>query len=588
MYVLGLSCFYHDSAAALLCDGVIVAAAEEERFSRKKHDQSFPVNSVEFCLSYAGITLNQVDAVVFYEKPLLKFDRILETFFDSAPFGLNTFLKAMPVWLKEKIFFKKIIRDNLRKFSKEIPSLFFSEHHLSHASSAFFASPYEESAVLCVDGVGEWATTSGWYGRGADLDPILEIHFPHSLGLFYSAFTAFLGFKVNSGEYKIMGLAPFGKPIFKDLILEKLIHFNSDGSFQLNMDYFSFTNERGMVTDKFLRLFQNPARGEEDALTDFHKDLASSVQAVIDIAIMRLARQIKLVTGSENLCMSGGVALNCVANAKLKESGLFKNIWIQPAAGDSGGALGAALAFSYIEKKLPRVVDLDFQQGSLLGPSFESEEIKSLLDRVGAVYQEFEIEEQLNVKISEELISANVVGIFQGRMEFGPRALGSRSILGDPRIPNMQSIMNLKIKKRESFRPFAPAVLKEEVARYFDWDESTTSPYMLFTSQVKNGISLPAITHVDRSARLQIVDEKIHGRFHRLLKNFYQLSGCPVVINTSFNVRGEPIVARPIEAINCFLTTDIDVLVLEKFLLKKSEQKKELFNYDWVSAYAKD
>ncbi|MDD4974223.1 MAG: carbamoyltransferase [Bacteriovorax sp.] len=590
MYVLGLSCFFHDSSAALLRDGVIVAASEEERFSRKKHDQAFPMQSIEFCLSFAGITLDQVDAVVFYDKPLLKFDRLLETYFSRAPFGLKSFLKAMPIWLKEKIYFKKLIRDSLKKISKITPSLYFSEHHLSHAASAFYASPYDEAAVLCIDGVGEWATTSGWIGKGSDLKPLFEIHFPHSLGLFYSAFTGYLGFQVNSGEYKMMGLAPYGKPIYIDLIINNLIHFNNDGSFQLNLDYFDFTKDSEMITDKFIELFKNPRRSNEDIaeFTQFHKDLAASVQAVTEIAVLKLARQIKLLTGLDNLTMAGGVALNCVANGKLKESGIFKNIWIQPASGDSGGALGAALAYYFLEKKSSRVIDPNFQQGSLLGPSFKSEHIKLLLDHAGVVYHETISEEVLNELISEEIIKGSVIGLFQGRMEFGPRALGSRSIIGDPRFSNMQSIMNLKIKKRESFRPFAPAILKEFVSDYFYWEKSTASPYMLFTTQVKNTLPLPAITHVDGSARLQVVDENIHPRFHRLIKTFYKKSGCPVIINTSFNVRGEPIVARPLEAINCFMTTEMDVLVLENFLLKKTEQKSELFNIDWVSAYARD
>ncbi|MBC7540697.1 MAG: carbamoyltransferase [Bacteriovorax sp.] len=588
MYILGLSCFYHDSSAALLLNGVIVAAAEEERFTRKKHDQSFPMQSIEFCLSIAGITLDQVDAVVFYDKPLLKFDRLLETYFARAPFGLRSFLKAMPLWLKEKIYFKKLIRDSLKKFCIKAPPLYFSEHHLSHAASAFYASPYDEAAVLCIDGVGEWATTSGWQGKGAELKPLFEIQFPHSLGLFYSAFTGFLGFQVNSGEYKMMGLAPYGKAIYTDLILENLIYFNTDGSFQLNLDYFDFTNDSEMITEKFVNLFKNPRKEEADQFNQFHKDLAASVQAVTEMAVLKLARQIKFLTGLDYLTLSGGVALNCVANGKLKESGLFKNIWVQPAAGDSGGALGAALAFYYLEKKSQRIIDPNAQHGSLLGPCFKSEHIKMLLDQMGVVYHDIINEEVLNDLISDEVIKGSVIGLFQGRMEFGPRALGSRSIIGDPRIPKMQSIMNLAIKKRESFRPFAPAILKEEVSKYFNWDESTPSPYMLFTTQVKITMPLPAITHVDGSARIQVVDEKIHPRFHRLLKAFYKKSGCPVLINTSFNVRGEPIVARPLEAVNCFMTTGMDVLVMENFLLRKEEQKPEMFNIDWVSAYAKD
>ncbi len=588
MYILGLSCFYHDSAAVLLLDGRIIAAVEEERFTRKKHDQAFPVQSIEYCLNLAGITLDEVGAVVFYDKPLLKFDRLLETYFARAPLGLKSFLLAMPVWLKEKIYFKKILRDALKKFSDQTPKLYFSEHHLSHAASAFYPSPYKEAAILCIDGVGEWATTSGWYGEGNTIKPLFEIHFPHSLGLFYSAFTGFLGFKVNSGEYKIMGLAPFGKPEFVDLILKELIHFNADGSFQLNLEYFDFTHEHEMVTKKFAELFGHPAKMAEDEISEFHKNLAASLQAVSEMAVLKLAAQIKKLTGSENLVMAGGVALNCVANGKLKASGLFKKIWVQPASGDSGGALGAAMAFTYLENKTPRIIESNSQLGSLLGPEFKIEHIKLFLDTMNVQFHEYQSNSELDLEISREIMKGSVVGLFQGRMEFGPRALGSRSIIGDPRFPKMQSIMNLKIKKRESFRPFAPAVLADCVEDYFHWDQTTASPYMLFTTQVKNKIPLPAVTHVDGSARLQVVDEKIHPRFYALLKTFYQESGCPVIINTSFNVRGEPIVARPSEALNCFMTTDMDILVLENFLLKKSEQSEATLARDWVNAYVKD
>lgn len=588
MLILGISCFYHDSAAVLLKDGKILAASEEERFSRKKHDQAFPLQSIEFCLSVAGVSLEQVDYVVYYDKPLLKFDRLLETFFSKSPKGLRTFLNVIPVWLVEKIYFKKIIHKSLRKLSNKKIPLYFSEHHLSHAASAFYVSPYNDSAVLCIDGVGEWATTSGWLGHDSNLKPLFEIHFPHSLGLFYSTFTAYLGFKVNSGEYKMMGLAPYGTPIYEQLIFDKLIHLNGDGSFQLNLDYFDFSNDQRMFTNKLEELFKFPQRRDESPLLQHHKNLAASVQSVTERIVFKLAEHIKLLTGSENLVMAGGVALNCVANGKLKESNLFKNIWIQPAAGDSGGALGAALAYYYLEKKQPRLVELDSQQGSLLGPNFSEESIKRTLDQLGFNYNVFESVDEIDQEISKEIIKGSVVGFFQGRAEFGPRALGARSILGDPRFPNMQSIMNLKIKKRESFRPFAPAVLKEHVSEFFNWDEMTPSPYMLFTTQVKNKTLMPAITHVDGSARLQIVDEKIHARFYQLLKTFYNRSGCPVLINTSFNVRGEPIVSNPIEALNCFMTTEMDVLVLENILIRKREQKNELFSIDWVSAYAKD
>lgn len=588
MNILGLSAFYHDSAAALIKNGSIVAAAEEERFTRKKHDQSFPVHAIEYCLNEGQITLDQIDSIVFYDKPILKFDRLLETYFERAPLGLTSFLQAMPIWLKEKIYFKKLLRDSFKRFGDRLPPIYFSEHHLSHAASAFYPSPYQSAAVLCIDGVGEWATTSAWHGHGSELNPLFEIQFPHSLGLFYSAFTAYLGFKVNSGEYKMMGLAPYGRPEFKDLILKELIYFHSDGSFQLNLSYFDFTQSREMTTKKFYELFGRPKRNEDEPLTEFHKNLAASVQVITEMAVMNLARQVKFLTSADSLTLAGGVALNCVANSVLKKSGLFKNIWVQPASGDSGGALGAALAWYYLEKKQPRNLNKDWQHGSLLGPSFRPDLIKILLEEMNVYFAEYTDENELNEIISEELIKGSVIGLFRGRMEFGPRALGSRSIIGDPRIPHMQSTMNLKIKKRESFRPFAPAVLKEEVENFFEWEKDNPAPYMLFTAQAKNPQLLPATTHVDGSARLQVVDENIHRRFHQLIKAFYKKSGCPVIINTSFNVRGEPIVLRPSEALNCFMTTDMDVLVLENFLLRKNEQPENVLKRDWKNAYKRD
>jgi carbamoyltransferase len=588
MVILGISAFYHDSAAALIENGRILAAAEEERFTRKKHDQSFPIHSIEYCLKEGRVTLDHVDAIVFYDKPLLKFDRLLETYFASAPKGLGSFLKAMPVWLKEKIYFKKLLRDSFKKFGGKLPPIYFSEHHLSHAASAFYPSPHEEAAILCIDGVGEWATTSAWHGVSNDIKPLFEIQFPHSLGLFYSAFTAYLGFKVNSGEYKMMGLAPYGKPEFVDLILSECIHFNRDGSFQLNLSYFDFTGMSGMTTKKFEKLFNHSPRKDEETITEFHKNLAASVQAVTEMAVINLARQMKELTQSDSLTLAGGVALNCVANSVLKESGLFKNIWVQPASGDSGGAMGAALAFYYLEKKERRVLENNWQQGSLLGPSFDPYLIKVFLQEMGVHFAEYADENDLNSVISDELINGSVIGLFRGKMEFGPRALGSRSIIGDPRFPKMQSTMNLKIKKRESFRPFAPAVLKEEVAKHFYWSEKIPAPYMLFTTQVRDTKEFPATTHVDGSARLQVVDDKIHPRFHQLIKAFFLKSGCPVVINTSFNVRGEPIVCRPSDALNCFMTTDMDVLVLENFILKKSDQPGMVLKRDWKNAYARD
>lgn len=588
MVILGLSAFYHDSAAAIIADGRVVAAAEEERFTRKKHDQAFPLQSIEYCLKEAKVTLEQVDAIVFYDKPLLKFDRLLEMYFESAPRGLRSFLAAMPLWIKEKIYFRKLLRDSFKKFPGKLPPVYFSEHHLSHAASAFFASPYDEAAVLCIDGVGEWATTSAWHGFSNEIKPLFEIQFPHSLGLFYSAFTAYLGFKVNSGEYKMMGLAPYGKPEFKELILKELIHFHSDGSFQLNLEYFDFTSTKQMFSKKFENLFGQKPRVEGEALTDFHKNLAASVQAITETAVLNLARQVKIQTQMETLTLAGGVALNCVANAVLKESGLFKNIWIQPASGDSGGALGAALAWYHLEKKGKRTVESNWQSGSMLGPSYDPYFIKMYLQEMGMHFVEFKNDNEIHEAISDELVNGSVIGLFRGKMEYGPRALGCRSIIGDPRFPNMQSTMNLKIKKRESFRPFAPAVLKEEVTKNFHWNEKTPAPYMLFTAQVKNPGEFPATTHVDGSARLQVVDETIHPRFHRLIKTFFARTGCPVVINTSFNVRGEPIVCRPSEALNCFMTTDMDVLVLETLMLKKSDQPGMVLKRDWINAYERD
>ena len=590
LYTLGLSCFYHDSAAVLLKDGQIVAAAEEERFTRVKHDSSFPGHSVHFCLTEAKITLDSVDAIVFYDKPILKFDRLLETYFSSAPRGLKSFLRAMPVWLKEKIYFKKMLKDGLKHFStsKKFPPVFFSEHHLSHAASAFYPSPYESSAILCIDGVGEWASASAWTGHKNEIKPLFEIQFPHSLGLFYSAFTGYLGFKVNSGEYKMMGLAPYGKPIYKDLIHKNLIALFEDGSFQLNLDYFNFTSSEGMTTKRFSELFGQSARRPEDPISQFHKDMAASVQSVTEEVVLHLAKAVKKMTNEKNLVMAGGVALNCVANGVLLKSGLFDNVWVQPASGDSGGALGCALAYYHLHLKKERLLSNNYQKGSLLGPKFTNSEIKSLLDKYHFNYQEFSSGSELDSVLAKEHLSKEkVVGFFQGKMEFGPRALGSRSIIGDARDPKMQLVMNLKIKQRESFRPFAPIVLKESVEEYFDWKVKDQSPYMLFTTQTKSK-NLPAITHVDGSARLQVIDRDIHPRVHALLSSFKNETGCPVLINTSFNVRGEPIVCTPFEALKCFMTTDMDTLAIENFLLTKSQQPESVTGQKWESAYAED
>lgn len=589
MYILGISCFYHDAAAALIKDGRIIAAAEEERFSRKKHDSSFPEHSINYCLNEANIKLTDIHSIVFYDKPILKFDRLLETYFASAPHGLTSFLRAIPLWLKEKIYFKKLLKDGLKKFSKDKhPPVFFSEHHLSHAASAFFPSPYENAAILCIDGVGEWASASAWTGRKNNIKPLFEIQYPHSLGLMYSTFTGYLGFKVNSGEYKMMGLAPYGKPIYKDLILKEIIALFEDGSFQLNLKYFNFTSETGMFTEDFVELFNHPPRRSDDPIMQFHKDLAASIQSVTEDVVIHLARAVKKLTNQNNLVMAGGVALNCVANGALIKSGLFEKIWVQPASGDSGGALGCALAFYYLHLKFDRDVLENSQQGSLLGPSFTALEIKRMLNKYHFSFNEYQTTAELDeVLVKDHLTKDKVVGFFQGRMEFGPRALGCRSIIGDARSPEMQSVMNLKIKQRESFRPFAPVVLKEDVEEYFDWDKTQESPYMLFTAQTKSK-NLPAITHVDGSARLQVVDRNIHTRLHELLVAFKKATGSPVLINTSFNVRGEPVVCTPLEALKCFMTTDMDTLVLENCLIVKTNQPQSVLAANWESAYAED
>ena len=524
--------------------------------------------------------------MVFYDKPFLKFDRLLETYFSQAPKGLKSFLKAMPLWLKEKIYFKKLLKDNFKKFSTKIPPIYFCEHHLSHAASAFYPSPFEKAAILCIDGVGEWATTSAWLGSKNNITPLFEIQYPHSLGLLYSAFTGYLGFKVNSGEYKMMGLAPYGKPIYKEIILKELIHIHEDGSFQLNFKYLNFTSNGRMTNIHFEKLFSHAPRKIDDPLLEFHKNLAASIQEVTEIVVLKLAAAVKKQTNADHLTLAGGVALNCVANGILKKVGLFEQIWVQPASGDSGGALGAALSFYYLQLKKSRTIAKDVQQGSMLGPSFKDDEIKLILEKYNMNYFYFKDENSLNKNIVEHLIDGKVIGFFQGRMEYGPRALGCRSIIGDPRGEKMQSTMNLKIKKRESFRPFAPIVLKERVEEFFHWNKNDLSPYMLFTTNTKENVNLPAVTHIDGSARLQVVDQDIHPRLHRLLKKFDDKSNCPVLINTSFNVRGEPIVCHPLEAISCFMTTEMDVLVLESFILEKSQQNA--LDKQWESAFEKD
>lgn len=605
MRVLGISAFYHDSAAALVRDGEVVAAAQEERFTRKKHDANFPRNAVEYCLAADGTSLEDVDYIVFYDKPFLKFERLLETYTAFAPRGFRSFKMALPIWLREKLFLKGLVAKELRAIGggKIDPSrLLFTEHHLSHAASAFYPSPFDEAAVLTMDGVGEWATTSMGSGKGADLKLLREIHFPHSLGLLYSAFTYYTGFKVNSGEYKVMGLAPYGEPRFTDLILENLIDLKADGSFRLNLDYFDYCTGLTMTNGRFDALFGGPPRKPEELLTQRHMDLAASIQAVTEEAVRRLTRSIAEETGTRNLCLAGGVALNCVANGKVLRDGHFDRIWIQPAAGDAGGALGAALAVAHQYERLPRVVNgaMDGMRGAYLGPSFEQSDIEDRLSRAGAKFTTLEDDALLDASV-DALASGNALGWFQGRMEFGPRALGGRSILGDPRSPTMQSVLNLKVKYRESFRPFAPSVLREDVAEWFELDAD--SPYMLLVADVLEsrrismtaeeqalfGIEklnvprseIPAVTHVDYSARIQTVHRETNPRYHELISRFKTATGCPVVVNTSFNVRGEPIVCTPEDAFRCFMGTGIENLAVGNCFLVKSEQDSSLrLNYE--------
>lgn len=609
--ILGLSAFYHDSAACLVVDGDIVAAAQEERFSRKKHDERFPKLAVEYCLSEAGLTPDQLDFVAFYDKPLLKFDRLLETYLGFAPRGFVSFVKAMPIWLKDKLYLPRTMRRELPGYKKRFV---FTEHHESHAASAFFPSPFERAAVLTVDGVGEWTTASIGIGEGNRLRLTHEMHFPHSPGLLYSAFTYFCGFKVNSGEYKLMGLAPYGEPKYADLIREKLIDLKDDGSFRMDQSYFNYCQGLTMTSAKFDRLFGGPPRQPETPLTQREMDLAASVQVVTEEILLRMSRHVAAVTGEKKLCLAGGVALNCVANGRILREGPFEDLWIQPAAGDAGGALGAALFVwhqllgrsRHTSTTRQQVVATneplagasgwcgDSQHGSLLGPRCDEADIKAFLDAKGAKYLHFDNEDELCNHVANLIATENVVGWMQGRMEFGPRALGSRSILGDARSPQMQSAMNVRIKFRESFRPFAPSVLEERVTEFFETRPHEQSPYMLLVANVRDskrtqrsadtpkltGIDklkelrscIPAVTHVDNSARIQTVDAERHGRYYRLLKAFEAQTGSPVVINTSFNVRGEPIVLNHEHAYRCFLATNMDALVLERFVLLKKDQ----------------
>ena len=609
--ILGISAYYHDSAAALVVDGQIVAAAQEERFTRKKHDADFPAMAIKYCLEEAGISLDEVDHVVFYDKPLIKFERLLETYLSYAPKGFRSFLASMPIWLKDKLFLKATLKRELGKMASDekiVPPLLFSAHHKSHAASAFYPSPYDKAAVLCLDGVGEWATSSIWLGVGSSLTPQWELNFPHSLGLLYSAFTYYTGFKVNSGEYKLMGLAPYGEPVYVDLILDNLLDVKDDGSFRLDMSYFNYTTGLTMTNTKFDKLFGGPPRAAESEISQREMDLARSIQVVTEEVVLKIARNVHKELGTDYLCLAGGVALNCVSNGRILREGPFKDIWIQPAAGDAGGALGAALSvwYEYLENSRTASAG-DDMKGAYLGPRPRAADIKAYLDETGAHYEELN-DSVLMPRLAEILSNENVLGWFQGRMEFGPRSLGGRSIIGDPRSQKMQSIMNLKIKYRESFRPFAPAVKAERVSEWFEIDRR--SPYMLLVAPVKKekcrtmtseqqqlfGIEklniprseLPSITHVDYSARIQTVHQETNPRFHKLLDEFEDATGCPVLVNTSFNVRGEPIVCSPEDAYRCFMRTEMDYLVLENFLLSKDDQPEWHETDDWRSEYALD
>ena len=591
--ILGISAFYHDSAAALIRDGQIVAAAQEERFTRKKHDQRFPVNAVHYCIEAGGISAEELDYVVFYEKPLLKFERLLETYIAYAPLGFRQFMAGIPVWLKQKLHLPREMDNALDKKYKG--RYIFTEHHQSHAASAFFPSPFKEAAILTMDGVGEWTTASYGTGRDNKINLTEEIRFPHSLGLLYSAFTYFTGFKVNSGEYKLMGLAPYGEPKYYDTIMEKLIDLKEDGSFRLDMSYFPYCHKMVMINKNFEKLFGGPARNPESALTQREMDIAASIQAVTEEIMLRMVRYVHKQTQMKNLVLAGGVALNCVGNGRILRESPFENIWIQPAAGDAGCAVGAALFVWYqLLENERKADDSDMQQGSLLGPAYSDGEIRRYLDSVGGVYHSYRDFTELVDKVSDLIANEKVIGWYQGRMEFGPRALGNRSIIGDARSEEMQSKMNLKIKFRESFRPFAPCILVEDASEYFVFNPEKDSPYMLLVANVRDdkllplnkdqeqlkGIDklkvkrsvIPAITHVDNSARLQTVDPKRHSKLYQLMKRFKEKTGCPVIINTSFNIRGEPIVCTPEDAYRCFMATNMDVLVMENQLLYKEQQ----------------
>ena len=606
MNILGISAFYHDSAAALVRDGEIFAAAQEERFTRKKHDFRFPHNAIQYCLKEAKLKPIELDFVVFYDKPFLKFERILETYLQYAPIGIQSFIKAMPLWVKQKLWMKSMLQEELQGYEGKI---LFPEHHQSHAASAFYPSPFKEAAIITTDGVGEWTTTSIGFGKNNNISILKELHFPHSLGLLYSAFTYFTGFKVNSGEYKIMGLAPYGEPKYVQTILDNLMDLKEDGSFKLNMKYFNFAAGLTMTNRRFNKLFGLRPRKKETSLSQNEMDLARSVQEVTEIAMLRMAKHAKKITGAKYLCLAGGVALNCVSNGKILRENLFDDIWIQPAAGDAGGALGAALAVWYDYLNNKRIADdkIDKQKGSYLGPEFNNDYILDFLQKNKLPFKKLD-DNEIFEKAAKLLTEEKVVGWFQGKMEFGPRALGSRSIVGDARSPAMQKKMNLKIKFRESFRPFAPSVLNEEVSNFFEIDRG--SPYMLLVTDVKKEIrremtekektlfgieklnivrsQIPAITHIDYSARLQTVHKDTNPKYWKMIKAFQDLTGCPVIVNTSFNVRGEPIVCKPIDAYKCFMRTEMDFLMLGNYLLDKNEQPKFVDNIDWQEKFELD
>ena len=615
-YVLGISCFYHDSAAALIIDGEIIAAAQEERFTRKKHDSRFPKNAIRFCLKSQNIDLRNIDSIVYYEKPLLTFERLLETYLGAAPRGGRSFVAAMQVWLKEKLFLKSNLKKEFKAIQQEIvpeiephlPQLLFSEHHLSHAAAAFYPSQFDEAVILCMDGVGEWATTSAWLGKGNSIQPLWEISFPHSLGLLYSAFTYYCGFKVNSGEYKLMGLAPYGEPKYTGIIKNNLIDIKEDGTFRLDISYFKYHRGFRMTSRKFHKLFGRSPRKSEAKLTQFHMDIAASIQQVTEEIVIKLSKTLKDETGIRNLCLAGGVALNCVANGKLIKEKIFDDIWIQPASGDAGSALGAALVGWHQFFEQPRKFHAeDSMKGTYLGPEFSNKEIINYLKSINAPFISLD-DEELFKSLADLLDEGKVIGWFNGAMEFGPRALGGRSIIGDPRNQKMQSTMNLKIKYRESFRPFAPSVLEEDVSNQFEIN--TKSPYMLLVAPVKKELrkelneeetklfgieklniprsSLPAITHIDYSARVQTVSPKTNKRFYSLISAFKQKTGCPTIINTSFNVRGEPIVCTPQDAYRCFMRTEMDVLVLQNQILFKVQQPKTEVDETWMQEFELD